>query len=145
MPGAPLWDAHGDVVCDDVRWKLRGGAWTAKVKSQAFDCFVAECSHEVASKFCSAFGLVKSASFSIRLYSEAHAQQLAEAWCRLHQSWYNVWQGRGEADEAFVFSAADLANIPPPPALAALVENGNPKAQARASAMRALRPRGIGA
>lgn len=85
-----LWDAHGDIVCVDFRWKLRGGAWTAAHKGQAFDCFVAECANGLATKFCKQFSLLRSASFSINVYSEAHAQQLAEIWCALHQSWFDI-------------------------------------------------------
>lgn len=127
-----LWDRSENIVCSDFTWKLRGGAWTAH--GGVRDCIG-----------CEAYGLVRSASFSINVYSEEEAAKLAVTRCELHQAWFNTWVEVGKADENYEFSAADFENCPKPAGFDLLCCSSNSKTRARSGALQGLRPRDLGA
>ena len=71
-------------------WLLRGGRFTSAKTGMTFDCFASSAKKGLPSDWCLAWGLTRSASFSIRLYGEETAFQLARCWVHVHEWMYGV-------------------------------------------------------
>ena len=113
--------------------------WTAANNNTPFDIFCAKGSNTMAVEFCQRYGLVKSGSFSISVYTEAHANILAQIWCDRRQFLFDVWNERGSHFN-FQFSEADLAQYSVPPAAQEITMRGNSHAKSRMDTILGLKP-----
>ena len=84
-------------------------------------------------------GIVRSASYSIRLYGEQLAFELAKGWVHLHQ-WFFSTSLAHEGDRGWAFTAEVLAEYREPAALTRLYGDTSARGRQRIDALRRLRP-----
>ena len=126
----------------DFKWKLEGGtgSWNPAHRDLPVVEFRGEASNDDAKNFCDRYGLHRSFTASIRLYTEAHAQVWAAAWCDICQFWYDLWISRG-ARRDFEFSQADLQAYTEPDSVRELEATANDKTLRRLLQWRHVQPK----
>lgn len=131
------WADAGDV---DLVFQLsiRGGKWCADHTGEAFDSARGMASKGLATQFCLRHGLVSSATFSFKLYSEAMAVALSRCWCHKHQWLLDQWLLHEGG--AGLFSDEMLSRYVEPPEAAELQASDSVHVQRRFAGIRALRP-----
>ena len=129
-----LWDAHGDPVLVDFKWKLEGGtgSWNPAHRGLPMVEFHGKASNDDAKNFCDGYGLHRSFTASIRLYTEAHAARC--------QCWHALWISRG-AKRDFEFSQADLQPYTEPDSVRELEATANDKTLRRLLQWRHVQPK----
>ena len=133
--------AHDATEVADFKVQLRGGQWTAAHVGEAYDSFRSFAMKGDASRLCALFGMTATATFSIKLYTEAGAERLAQLWCHRLQWYLDVWMAHGRAED-FRFDDALVASYDEPPAGPAGHTGGEDDAfQRRLATIRATRPR----
>ena len=82
---------------------------------------------------------MRSASYSIRLYGEQLAFELAKWWVHKHQ-WFLSTSLAHEGDRGWAFTEEVLAEYREPAAIAVLFRETSERGRQRIDAMRRLRP-----
>ena len=131
--------AHAATEVTDFKVQLRGGQWTATRVGEAFDSFRVFAMKGDASRLCASFGMTATATFSIKLYTEAGAERLAQLWCHRMQGYLDIWRAHGAADD-FRFDDAVLSSYEEPEA-GPVHAGGSDSFQRRLATIRAIRPR----
>ena len=131
--------AHAATEVTDLKVQLRGGQRAAAHVGEAYDSFRSFAMKRDASRLCALFGMTATATISIKLYTEAGAERLAQLWCHRLQRYLDLWRAHGKADD-FHFDDAVLSTYEEPEAgpgdLDACVSF-----QRRLATIRASRPR----
>ena len=134
-----FWNVDGnDTVLVDFTWALRGGGWTALHRGVPYDSFRGQAANGTAKLFCQLYGFAQSNTFSIALFGEAHAQQLARMWCDKLQFFFNMWIENLDAGN-YHFVDADIAMYVEPAWVDELAD-GPEQTVRRCNGIRALRP-----
>jgi hypothetical protein len=133
------WQLRAAFETSDFVWQLLGGAWTSAHAGVSYDAFEAHARSGEPVDFCIAFGLARSASFFISVYTEEGAFVLACAWCHRMQWLLNKADEEGHADVNF--DAAVLATYVEPINVQAVYESvGTIRVRQRIDNMRAIVP-----
>ena len=140
-----LYERRAELAADapaplrDFVYVVRGGTWTAEHVGLPYDSFRGEARGGEAKRFCDRFKLTKTATFAIRLYTEALAQELAIEWCTRRQFFYDLWDAGGRPAD-FQFSAEDIASYVERLAFSEAAAVAGPRCLVRVNQIRAERP-----
>ena len=94
------YEAIAPAIGSAFRVHILGGVWTSKHLAKPFDAFRGQASGEAVETWCDRFGFNHSSRFTVNL-GEYNAFQLAKAWCKHMQHWYDMY--RLADDHAFVY------------------------------------------
>jgi len=101
------WEAAYEGMAEDFEVIVRGGPWTEKHIGRVTDVIRAQPVSKEAKKWCELYGIVPSASFSIKRYTEAGASAMALAWVHRMQYFYDVYK---DSDQSrYQYTAEDIA------------------------------------
>ena len=134
-----LAEGEGCGDANNFVWQLRGGRFTSAKTGMTFDCFASSAKKGMPSDWCLAWGLTRSASFSIRLYGEETAFQLVRCWVHVHEWMYGVCL-EFDSDPAWNFTHEVRARYEEPEVIRELYLHGSAACRARIDRMRALLP-----
>ena len=116
--------------------QARGGAWTQRTHGTVIDCFAAYARKGPPMDWSHAWGLGKSASFAISLYTESGAQLLATSWVHKLQWLYHVFLVHGDEPE-WDFGPSVLGEYVEPEGIAEFCSTAPPAFRNRAAGLRA--------
>jgi hypothetical protein len=77
---------------------LLGGSWTLRHLDVPFDAFKGRATSGDVEAWCVRWGFQKSMRFSVSLFSEATAQEMAKSWCGAMQHWHDLSLTSSEAE-----------------------------------------------
>ena len=107
----------------------------------AYNALLGQARTQLASDFCSQYGLNDTCTFTIRTYGgEDACVVLANYWVEIMSYFYGVWEASGE-DPMYSFQEADLAGIPICQKLEELLANGDARMRSKVAMLRGLRPK----
>ena len=133
------WQAQeAELEASHFKWFLRGGLWAASKHGVPFDTFGGEALRGAATEWCLRVGLLTSASFVCKLYSEEGAQVLAKCWCARMQWLFD--KGLAASEPAPQGGAPAAPACPEPPELEAIESGAGPAFRQRLAQIRGLWP-----
>lgn len=126
-------------VADDFRVAILGGAWTQQAMGKPYDNFMGKAASAKAKSWCQQYGCPASSRFSIAMYGEHAASQMASAWC--HKLQYYIDISQAASPGPYRYTEDDHGGYQEPSAFTECVTALKGKQLARAQQLRSLRPK----
>ena len=121
------------------RWTVLGGSWTMVHKKVAYDAYRARAATPQSKRFCSLYGFNTTCRFSLSVYGEKQAAQLADYWVDRLTWFLNLWEAAG-SDDSHVFQRVVLDDCPEAVDFATLAASADGQLARRIRELRGLVP-----